>query len=271
MSTETEYEFSLIVDGVSVDDDEATVILAERFDAVVSTSRGVNRISISAVGPDAVGAFTGLVRDLGGALPRLQILRVDPDLVGVPDIAQRTGRTRQSVQQWVAGERNAGRSFPLPEGSAGRALVWRWAEVDQWLKPLGLDDGVAWPTRDESVQMDALLLQLRQAAGPPPVASPSEPAERDQTSAPMPVQATARRVIAGTAVLSAQETLIDRITQTTGTSLSEWFSRLEAGPAFLRREERAEWLADEHGIADRYAQAIVREYEIRRKLRLFGS
>jgi hypothetical protein len=46
---------------------------------------------------------------------------------------------------------------------------------------------------------------------------------------------------------------------------------LESGPAFFRREERANWLADEHGICDRYAAAIVHEYELRRKLRLFGA
>lgn len=40
------------------------------------------------------------------------------------DIAERTGRTRQNVQQWVK---------PPPEGSAGRSLAWRWAEVNAWL------------------------------------------------------------------------------------------------------------------------------------------
>ena len=65
--------------------------------------------------------------------------------------------------------------------------------------------------------------------------------------------------------------LIDRILFVTGRELSEWFSHLESGPEFLRRDERANWLADEHGICDRYAAAIVREYEIRRRLRLAGA
>jgi hypothetical protein len=67
------------------------------------------------------------------------------------------------------------------------------------------------------------------------------------------------------------KSLIARIPFVTGHELSEWFSHLESGPAFLRRDERANWLADEHGICDRYAAAIVREYEIRRRLRLFGA
>jgi len=67
------------------------------------------------------------------------------------------------------------------------------------------------------------------------------------------------------------KSLIARIPFVTGRSLSEWFGHLESGPAFFRREERSNWLADEHGICDRYAVAIVREYEIQRHLRRFGS
>jgi len=67
------------------------------------------------------------------------------------------------------------------------------------------------------------------------------------------------------------KSLIARIPAQTGRELAEWFTHLESGPAFFRREERANWLADEHGICDRYAAAIVHEYEVRRKLRLFGA
>jgi hypothetical protein len=36
----------------------------------------------------------------------------------------------------------------------------------------------------------------------------------------------------------------------------------------LRCEERAVWLADEHGLTHGYASAIVHEYEVRRRIRL---
>jgi hypothetical protein len=65
--------------------------------------------------------------------------------------------------------------------------------------------------------------------------------------------------------------LIARIPVVTGRDLAEWFSRLESGPAFLRREERANWLADDAGISHGYAYAIVHEYEMRRRLRLNGA
>jgi hypothetical protein len=67
------------------------------------------------------------------------------------------------------------------------------------------------------------------------------------------------------------KSLIARIPFVTGCDLPEWFRHLESGPAFLRCDERANWLADEHGISDGYATAIVHEYEVRRRLRLFGS
>ena len=57
----------------------------------------------------------------------------------------------------------------------------------------------------------------------------------------------------------------------TGRTLAEWFHRLESGPAFLRREEQAHWLADDAGISCGYAYAIVHEYEMRRRLRLNGA
>jgi Domain of unknown function (DUF4287) len=62
--------------------------------------------------------------------------------------------------------------------------------------------------------------------------------------------------------------LIARIPSVTGRDLVEWFRRLESGPAFLRCEEWAHWLSDEHGLSHGYARAIVHEYELRRRTRL---
>jgi hypothetical protein len=65
--------------------------------------------------------------------------------------------------------------------------------------------------------------------------------------------------------------LIARIPSVTGLQLREWFSRLESGPAFLRCDERAHWLSDEHGLSHGYASAIVHEYELQRRSRLNGA
>jgi hypothetical protein len=67
------------------------------------------------------------------------------------------------------------------------------------------------------------------------------------------------------------KSLIARIPVVTGRELAEWFHRLESGPAFLRCEERAHWLADDADISHGYAYAIVHEYELQRRLRLNGA
>lgn len=62
--------------------------------------------------------------------------------------------------------------------------------------------------------------------------------------------------------------LISRIPSVTGRGLPEWFESLESSPPFLRCEDRAHWLSDEHGLSHGYASAIVREYELQRRSRL---
>jgi hypothetical protein len=52
MSREREYEFLFVVDGVSIDDDEAVAILADAFDSVLSWNRGIYRLAVSGPGRD---------------------------------------------------------------------------------------------------------------------------------------------------------------------------------------------------------------------------
>ena len=158
MGGEREYEFVLVVDGVSMDDDEGVAILADTFDGVLSWNRGLHRLAVSGMGRDSYEAASRLVSRLTVALPGLRVIRLDPELVGISDIAQRIGHSRQNVQQWVNGERNAGRPFPAPEGCAGRSLVWRWADVNAWLRPLAVDDGAIRPSREEAARIDVMLL-----------------------------------------------------------------------------------------------------------------
>jgi hypothetical protein len=154
----TEFEFLFVVDGVSVDDDEVTTILTEEFDGVLSSNRGHTRYAVAGPGANSVDAASKLVSRLAAVLPALQIRRLDPDLVGISDIAQRAGHSRQNVLQWANGERYASRPFPAPEGTAGRSLVWRWGDVNDWLTALGLGDGANRANRAEATLIDAMLL-----------------------------------------------------------------------------------------------------------------
>lgn len=156
----TEFEFLFVVDRVSLDDDQAMAILTGEFDGVLSSNYGRTRYAVSGRGTDVTDAASRLISRLTAALPALRVCHLDPDLVGIPNIAERTGHSRQNVLQWVNGERNGSRPFPTPEGSVGRSLIWRWADVNEWLTPLGLGDGAARPTRAEATLIDAVLLRL---------------------------------------------------------------------------------------------------------------
>ena len=260
MTDQVEYEFLLVVDGVSLDDDAAVAVLTDAFDATLSWNQGLYRLAIASNGRDALDALRRLLARITSNVPALRVRRLDPDLVGVSDIAERTGRTRQNVQQWVTGERNSAHPFPSPEGCAGRSPVWRWADVNEWLKPLGLDDQATRPTRHESVFLDAALITWNDPHGAPRVL---ESVMRQASTEAAPAQPRTGGVIHSP---EAHQSLIARIPVVTGRNLSDWFDTLETGPAFLRREERANWLADECAINDRYAAAIVHEYEVRRRL-----
>jgi len=62
----------------------------------------------------------------------LEVLHVDPDeLVWASEIAKRVGRTRQSVDQLIKGQRGQG-GFPFPTAHATHNPLWRLSEVDAW-------------------------------------------------------------------------------------------------------------------------------------------
>ncbi|MDE3721760.1 MULTISPECIES: DUF4287 domain-containing protein [Nocardiopsis] len=61
--------------------------------------------------------------------------------------------------------------------------------------------------------------------------------------------------------------LIERIPAVTGREIHEWFDALDQGPGLLRCSDRANWLADEYELPPWYAQALVTEYDRRRRNR----
>jgi predicted DNA-binding transcriptional regulator AlpA len=65
-------------------------------------------------------------------VPGLTVVRVEPDqLVWASEIADRLGRTRQSIDLLVKGQRGPG-GFPAPVSGNVRNPLWRWADVEAW-------------------------------------------------------------------------------------------------------------------------------------------
>lgn len=63
-------------------------------------------------------------------------LAVEDKLVSMADIAERTGRSRQSVSLLVSGRRGPG-SFPHPAAGNARSPLWHWDEVAAWFQATG--------------------------------------------------------------------------------------------------------------------------------------
>jgi hypothetical protein len=101
-------------------------------------------------GPDPAGVFVAdferagdpfpaavlsAVRDLERVFPEATILRVEPDdLVTIAAIAERVGRSHESVRLLARGERGPG-GFPPPAGKLdAKTQVWRWADVARWFE-----------------------------------------------------------------------------------------------------------------------------------------
>jgi predicted DNA-binding transcriptional regulator AlpA len=69
------------------------------------------------------------------SVPGLRVVRVEPDdLVTMSEIAQRLGRSRESVRLLISGARGVG-GFPPPVSHLkARSRLWRWSEVVAWAK-----------------------------------------------------------------------------------------------------------------------------------------
>lgn len=132
-----EYQFTLVISG-DVDSDDAIDALFEAGcdDATIGTVDGVGYADFvreaSSFG-EAVGAAIKQVE----SVPGLQVRRVEPDdLVTMTEIAERLGRSRESVRLLIQGARGPG-GFPPPASHLkARSRLWRWSEVVSWAEKL---------------------------------------------------------------------------------------------------------------------------------------
>lgn len=129
-----EYEFGL---RFSLEQDEAhSDELIERLgeagcdDALVGIGHA-GRIAFEFVreAESAHSAILGAIKDVKRALPGAQLLEASPDLVGVTDVAEIVGCSRQNVRKLLTSCASRGPS-PLHEG---KWEVWHLAPVLHWL------------------------------------------------------------------------------------------------------------------------------------------
>lgn len=79
---------------------------------------------------DALTAVMSAVEQIEAA--GFQVNSVGEDLVGVADIAERTGRSQQTVSAWINKVRGPG-GFPASRIDRHWGAMYSWAEVSEWL------------------------------------------------------------------------------------------------------------------------------------------
>ncbi len=127
----TDHSFTLIIKG-DVENQLDELFAAGLDDATFGAVGGVQYGDVDREAPTLADAIGSAIIDVE-SVPGLRVLRVEPDdLVTAAEIAQRLGRSRESVRLLIAGKR--GRSqFPAPVSHLrSRNRLWRWADVAAW-------------------------------------------------------------------------------------------------------------------------------------------
>jgi predicted DNA-binding transcriptional regulator AlpA len=126
----TEHHFTLTFRGALTDARLDALFEAGCDDATFSTKGELTFGEFDREAPsllDAVVSAIAAVESVG-----VEVLHVDPDeLVWASEIAERTGRSRQSIDMLIRGQRGPG-NFPAPASHATRNPLWRWSEVEAW-------------------------------------------------------------------------------------------------------------------------------------------
>ena len=135
-----EHQFTLVISG----DLEADAKIDALFDA------GCDDATFGTVDHVGYADFIREASSFGKALrsairqvesvPGLRVTRIEPDdLVTMTEIAERLGRSRESVRLLVQGARGPG-GFPAPVSHLkARSRLWRWSEVAAWAEKVSID------------------------------------------------------------------------------------------------------------------------------------
>jgi predicted DNA-binding transcriptional regulator AlpA len=103
-------------------------------DAVVGVGQpGRIALDFAREAPSVKSAIISALRDVKSAIPNAELIEVTPDLVGLTDVAELVGVSRQNMRKLML---THAATFPVPvhEGSTS---VWHLAHVLQWLMGRG--------------------------------------------------------------------------------------------------------------------------------------
>lgn len=133
----TVYSFTLIVEGADLQSDDAQEALfaGNCDDATFGAVDGVQFAEFDREAGSFGLALASAMTDLRNSVAGVNVVHVEPDeLVTMAEIAERLGRTRESIRLLIVGERGSG-DFPPPVSHLrARTRLWRWPDVLQWFR-----------------------------------------------------------------------------------------------------------------------------------------
>ncbi|MGB8971306.1 MAG: DNA-binding protein [Pseudomonas capeferrum] len=132
-----EYEFTL---KYQLNEDEDADALLERLaqagceDALVGVGQP-GRLALAFVreSPSAREAIESALKDVREAVPDARLIEATPDLVGLTDVAEIVGVSRQNMRKLMLSHAHSFHA-PIHEGSAS---LWHLAEILVWLQARG--------------------------------------------------------------------------------------------------------------------------------------
>jgi predicted DNA-binding transcriptional regulator AlpA len=78
-------------------------------------------------------ALRSAIQNVQTAIPGAELLQAGPDLVGLTEMAEIFGFSRQNMRKYATGRSGARAAFPLPT-ILGEPSLWHLAEIAAWLK-----------------------------------------------------------------------------------------------------------------------------------------
>lgn len=130
------FSFTLFVQGPDVLTDEAVDALfaAGCDDATFGARDGAQYAAFDREASTFEQALASAISDISLALPGLSVIRIEPDdLVSMATIAERAGRSRESIRLLATEQRGPG-GFPPPVAYVDRKTrLWHWPDVARWL------------------------------------------------------------------------------------------------------------------------------------------
>lgn len=140
------------------DNDQEPDALVERLaeagcdDALIGIGqRGYLALEFTREAPNALEAFRTALADVKAAIPEAVLIEAGPDFVGLSDVADLVGVTRQNMRKLMLSHTD---TFPPPV-HGGSTLIWHLDDVLDWLSTRG-----RYPVAQTTLETARLLRQL---------------------------------------------------------------------------------------------------------------